>query len=103
MTDAAPGRLVDWPHMDDFQVRRRGLFHWQVVCISADDGIERECAFGACFWWRRSAERVAQSLRSTMMGAFWKAGAHPFQHGAVPVVAVGGLVAPAAATTPAEP
>ncbi len=49
MTDAAPGRLVDWPHMDDFQVRRRGLFHWQVVCISADDGIERECAFGPAF------------------------------------------------------
>ena len=76
--------------MDAFVARRRG-WRWQVVCISADDGIERECAFGARFWWRRSAERVAQSLRSTMMGAFWKAGAHPFQHqaGPVPVQVVG--------------
>jgi hypothetical protein len=98
----ALGQEVDWQQMDEFDVRRRGLCHWQVVCISASDGIERECAFGTRFWRRLSAERVAQALRSTMMGAFWQAGAHPYQHGAVPVVAVGGQVAPGAATTAAE-
>lgn len=103
MTDAAPGRKVDWPHMDLFQVRRRGLLHWQVVCISADDGLTRECAFGARFLRRRTAERVATGLRQAAMNALWAAGAHPYQHGAVPVVAVGGPVAPAAATTPATP
>lgn len=86
--------------MDYFSVRRCGL-RWQVVCKSGSDGIEREAAFGTRFWRRLAAERVADAMRKVMMDALWRAGAHPYQHGAVPVAAVGGLVGMDGATPPA--
>jgi len=81
---------VAYDRMDAFVVVRRGL-RWQVACISASDGVTRECAFGARFWRLVTAERVAAAMGKVMMEAFWQAGAHPLQHGAVPVAAVGGL------------
>ncbi len=87
--------------MDAFVARRRG-WRWQVVCISATDGMERECGFGARFWRRRTAERVACGMGKVMMDTLWRAGAHPFQAGAVPVAAVGGLVSEAGALPPAN-
>lgn len=92
--------IVTWDEMDEFAVRRRGVFHWQVVCRSASDGIERECACGARFWRRITAQRVVDGLRAAAMNALWQAQAHPYQHGTVPVAAVGGVLAPAGATTP---
>lgn len=86
--------------MDAYAPRRRG-WRWQVVCISAADGVERECAFGARFWRRRTAERVAVGMNKVMMDALWRAGAHPYQAGAVPVAAVGGLESEAWAFPPA--
>lgn len=96
-----PGRLVDWHQMDSFVARRRG-WRWTVVCVSAQDGIEREATMGARFWRRLTAERLADAMRKVMMDALWRAQAHPHQHGAVPVAAVGGLVGPHGATAPAE-
>jgi|GEM_PF-2651750 len=81
---------VAYDRMDAFVVVRRGL-RWQVGCLSARDGITRECAFGARFWRRATAQRVASAMFKVMMETFWQAGAHPLQHGAVPVAAVGGL------------
>lgn len=86
--------------MDAFVARRRG-WRWQVVCISPTDGVERECAFGARCWRRRTAERVAVGMNKVMMDALWRAGAHPYQAGAVPVAAVGGLESEAWAFPPA--
>lgn len=102
MTNAAAGRLVPWSAMDEYTVRRCGLFRWEVVCISASDRIARECGFGARFWFRITAQRVAAGMNKVMMDALWQSGSHPYQHGAVPVAAVGGLRAPAGTATAAS-
>ena len=82
---------VWWDDMDTFVVRRIG-WRWTVVCILPGSCVEREATFGARFWRRRTAERVAVALNKVMMDALWRAGAHPYQAGAVPVAAVGGVV-----------
>lgn len=97
-TDKAlpPGRLVDWDNMDHFHVRRFGLFHWKVMAVAASDGIERECAGGARFWRRLTAERVRLGMMVVRSQALWQAGAHPQQHSVgppMPVLAVGDAVA----------
>ena len=102
MTDAVVGILVPWSAMNEYTVRRSGLFRWKVVCISASDRIARECGFGARFWFRITAQRVAASMNKAMMEALWQARAHPYQHGAVPVAAVGGLHATAGTATAAS-
>lgn len=86
--------------MDAFVARRQG-WRWTVVCICAADGIERDAGFGARFWRRVTAERVAVGMGKAMMDALWRAGAHPYQAGAVPVAAVGGLESEAWAFPPA--